>query len=149
MTTIPTPPNDGRLCRVSYDHVMSIRTRRGYWTRKQIEALGVPYPPRQGWLKAIKKTPLNISITDWERAAEDAGILVGKKGQPDLKPFPLPGMEPNGGNLYKPHHLMVNSGTFWHCKHGTTGWDANWEFLGCEECRKDDPEAFSKFYATR
>lgn len=25
-------------------------------------------------------------------------------------------------NLYEPHVLMIDSGTFWRCDHGETGW---------------------------
>lgn len=54
-------------------------------------------------------------------------------------------LEPNGGNLYNKHSLMVNSGTFWRCKHGTTGHnDDGWE--GCSDCALENPEGFSKFH---
>lgn len=36
-------------------------------------------------------------------------------------------LEPEGGNFYKPHPLMIHSGKFWRCKHGHTGMDPkNW-----------------------
>jgi hypothetical protein len=55
--------------------VMAIRTRRGAWTRKQLEALGVAWPPVKGWLKRFNKPQL-VSVSDWEIAAEDAGKMV-------------------------------------------------------------------------
>ncbi|HVX56958.1 MAG TPA: hypothetical protein VHA37_04450 [Candidatus Saccharimonadales bacterium] len=62
-----------------------------------------------------------------------------------------PPLEPNGGNLYRPHPLMVNSGLFWRCKHGTTGFDAaadghdTPEWGGCTKCAQEDPEAFKRW----
>lgn len=29
-------------------------------------------------------------------------------------------------NLYEPHPLMIDSGRFWRCHHGSTGWYACW-----------------------
>lgn len=65
-------------------------------------------------------------------------------------------LEPDRGNLYRPHKFMINSGQFWRCKHGLTGFSEsgfmtigimgsqqNWS--GCDDCAKDDPEAFAKF----
>ena len=54
-------------------------------------------------------------------------------------------LEPNGGNLYRPHPFMVHSGLFWRCAHGTTGFGENMIWEGCEECKQDDPEAFERF----
>ena len=42
--------------------------------------------------------------------------------------------EPTGGNMYKPHLLMVNSGTFWRCSHGNTGLTDGLRWIGCAEC---------------
>lgn len=44
-------------------------------------------------------------------------------------------LEPNGGNLYHPHRMMVDSGTFWRCAHGNTGYDGNTKFVGCDGCK--------------
>lgn len=54
-------------------------------------------------------------------------------------------LEPNGGNLYRPHRLMVHSGEFWRCRHGNTGFVGGMEWEGCDECRAEDPEAAKKF----
>lgn len=43
-------------------------------------------------------------------------------------------LEPNGGNLYKRHKLQINSGEFWRCTHGLTGYDNNMNWVGCKEC---------------
>ena len=42
-----------------------------------------------------------------------------------------------GRNLYLPHPLMVNSGTFWRCAHGTTGLDGNGNWEGCNSCQTE------------
>jgi hypothetical protein len=41
-------------------------------------------------------------------------------------------LEPNGGNMFKQHVMMVDSGTFWRCKHGDTGYKGM-----CSSCLKD------------
>ena len=43
-------------------------------------------------------------------------------------------MEPNRGNLYEPHYLQINSGTFWRCKHGSTGYKSGLIWKGCWRC---------------
>lgn len=30
-------------------------------------------------------------------------------------------LEPNGGNLYRPHIVLIKSGQYWKCQHGKTG----------------------------
>jgi len=46
-------------------------------------------------------------------------------------------MEPNGGNLYKPHTLQIDSGTFWRCKHGLTGYKEGLKWVGCMDCKAE------------
>ncbi len=53
-----------------------------------------------------------------------------------------PALEPDGGNLYKPHNLMIHSGQFWRCAHGYTGFGESMKWVGCEECKSDDPNAY-------
>ena len=69
----------------------------------------------------------------------DATSPAGAQGPLEAQVRPL---EPDGGNLYKPHSLMVNSGQFWRCRHGSTGFGAGLRWDGCAECEKDDPSAF-------
>ena len=38
-------------------------TARGGWTREQLKAIGVPWPPPKGWLRAV----IGTSITDEQR----------------------------------------------------------------------------------
>lgn len=48
-------------------------------------------------------------------------------------------------NLYRPHPLMIDSGTFWRCPHGTTGYtsadDGYLQWGGCNECWAATTEA--------
>lgn len=55
-------------------------------------------------------------------------------------------LEPAGGNFYNPHPILINSGTFWRCKHGNTGLKSLSEVIGCEECAKENPEGFNRFH---
>ena len=34
-------------------YIMANRTDRGAWTRPQIEALGIEWPPRKGWIDRV------------------------------------------------------------------------------------------------
>jgi hypothetical protein len=38
------------------------------------------------------------------------------------------------GNLYDPHPVLITSGEFWRCEHGTTGYGANGLWEGCAPC---------------
>jgi len=58
-------------------------------------------------------------------------------------------LEPDGGNLYQPHMMMVNSGQFWRCKHGVTGFKRGMEWVGCRACETEDPEAFKRWNAPK
>jgi len=48
-------------------------------------------------------------------------------------------------NVYHPHPLQINSGTFWRCDHGRTGFGKDMEWVGCEDCGKQDPDAKYKW----
>ena len=39
--------------KLTRSYIKSHRTKRGAWTRVQIEALGLTWPPRKGWIKKI------------------------------------------------------------------------------------------------
>ena len=36
--------------KITRDWIMQHRTARGAWTRKQLEAIGVRWPPQRGWV---------------------------------------------------------------------------------------------------
>lgn len=46
-------------------------------------------------------------------------------------------LEPDRGNVYRPHKLMITSGKIWRCRHGLTGYDGDLYFVGCPDCQKD------------
>lgn len=54
-------------------------------------------------------------------------------------------LEPDGGNLYRPHPFLARSGQFWRCEHGTTGFAKGMKWKGCKKCAKADPRAFERF----
>lgn len=54
-------------------------------------------------------------------------------------------LEPDGGNVYRPHKLMITSGQFWRCAHGSTGLGDGGIWVGCADCQSDDPEAYAKW----
>lgn len=56
-------------------------------------------------------------------------------------------LEPDGGNFYRPHPLLIHSGRFWRCAHGITGLSGDLSEVGCFECAKDDPQAFAKWHS--
>lgn len=37
-------------------------------------------------------------------------------------------------NVYDKHPVLSEPGTFWRCKHGSTGWDWDGEWVGCKKC---------------
>ena len=43
-------------------------------------------------------------------------------------------LEPDGGNLYVPHKFMIDSGRFWRCAHGKTGFGKGGCWTGCWRC---------------
>jgi hypothetical protein len=57
-------------------------------------------------------------------------------------------LEPEGGNVYHPHPFMIDSGTFWRCAHGSTGYGGGdkLKWIGCVKCKADDPEAYALFH---
>lgn len=57
-------------------------------------------------------------------------------------------LEADGGNLYRPHPLMVHSGQFWRCAHGSTGFMEDMKWVGCEACGRADMDAYAKFHGT-
>lgn len=49
-------------------------------------------------------------------------------------------LEPPGGNLYRPHYLQIDSGTFWRCAHGFTGISTSDTHIPiCWECAVEEP----------
>lgn len=67
------------------------------------------------------------------------------ENQPPSAPAAGSGMEPDGGNLYRPHQMMIHSGRFWRCRHGLTGFAGGFEWVGCKDCAENDPAAARQF----
>lgn len=57
--------------------------------------------------------------------------------------------EPNGGNVYRTHPLLITSGQFWRCKHGSTGHGESGLWVGCGDCAADDSVSAATFEAVR
>ena len=57
---------------VTRSYIMANRTNRGAWTRSQIEALGVEWPPRQGWIDRIVGTEISAEAARRFEAKEPA-----------------------------------------------------------------------------
>ena len=70
---------------VTREWIFAHRTERGAWTREQIEALGIKWPPRIGWIDRLDGTQItDAAAWDFEMgqfiAAKDARAL--KRGIP-------------------------------------------------------------------
>lgn len=42
-------------------------------------------------------------------------------------------LEPNGGNLYRPHATFIRFNQYWKCRHGKTGLES-WSVVRCLRC---------------
>lgn len=40
--------------KLTREYIMKFRTDRGSWTQPQIEALGIDWPPRHGWIDRLE-----------------------------------------------------------------------------------------------
>lgn len=76
--------------------------------------------------------------TKLRRPARRPAGPAGSEGPASDSPVAL---EPDGGNLYRPHKLQVTSGQFWRCAHGLTGFKSGFHFIGCTDCAKYEPAA--------
>ena len=45
----------------------------------------------------------------------------------------------NNKNLYEPHPIQIDSGTFWRCDHGKTGFGKEMKWIGCFWCAVRKP----------
>jgi hypothetical protein len=66
-----------------------------------------------------------------------ASLIDYKRIQEAKVPEPVVWFSADPKNVYAEHPLMIDSGTFWRCKHGTTGINGELNFIGCEECKKE------------
>ena len=60
------------------EYIMKHRTARGAWTRAQIEALGLEWPPLQGWIDSV--VGQNITEAQGESLVVALTVLTPKAG---------------------------------------------------------------------
>lgn len=68
-TVTPRAATDGRI---TVEWLMAHRTPAGAWTLAQFRALGVPWPPRRGWVRRITGRYLDPA----RRAAFEQGVTI-------------------------------------------------------------------------
>jgi hypothetical protein len=68
---------------VTREYIMKHRTKRGAWTRVQILALGIEWPPQQGWIDEVCGQTLSPeSAIEFETGKE----IAAKKDKAKSKP---------------------------------------------------------------
>lgn len=65
------PKNDGTMAVVTADLVYAIRSKAGGWNRHQLEALGVEWPPQNGWLASFSEGK-ELPLKQWEIAVANS-----------------------------------------------------------------------------
>lgn len=97
--------------------------------------------------------PLNFADLSVRAAWQDRAWAILKKWRAVASSDPAPRdqvaeedqhREPPGGNFYRPHTLMIDSSTFWRCKHGITGLGKDQD--ECKDCAADDPAAYRSWH---
>ena len=65
--------------------IMENRTPRGSWTQAQIEALGVTWPPRAGWIDTVIGQELTeAQVRQFQDTTTKKQAKAGNPGQLDL-----------------------------------------------------------------
>lgn len=57
---------------VTKEFLLTYRTKNGAWTKKQLSALGIAWPPRRGWINRI--VGKIITIKEAQTFMDDSGI---------------------------------------------------------------------------
>ena len=70
---------------VTRQYIMRHRTPRGAWTRVQIEALGLEWPPMQGWISDIE----GVVISPQQAQQFESGKTINAKKARKQKPLNL------------------------------------------------------------
>ncbi len=68
------PKTDGKLALITADLIFAIRSKAGAWNQYQIEALGVEWPPKRGWLAKFK-TGIQLPLEKWEIAVANSNRI--------------------------------------------------------------------------
>ena len=69
---------------VTREFLMAHRTARGAWTRAQLQALGLQWPPLQGWLDSV----VGQELTD-AQVEQFKNNTIPRKGQAAANPNQL------------------------------------------------------------
>ena len=71
--------------KVTRQFIMDNRTPRGAWTQAQIEALGIAWPPRTGWIdEVIGHEMTEMQVRQFQNTTTKKQAKAGKAGQFDL-----------------------------------------------------------------
>lgn len=86
------------------------------------------------WIVGLTMQP-NREAEEWEE------VEILRAPAPESPRVPEGPTEPSGeeagGNVYDAHPLLIDSGTFWRCKHGATGYAGGLEWIGCAPCAEE------------
>jgi len=74
----------GIAMKLTTELIHSISNKRGGWSRSQLKALGIEWPPLSGWLRALDGT--EISDEQWKIAKELQDAHLKKKRNPTKEP---------------------------------------------------------------
>jgi len=61
------------------DYIFRHQTSRGAWTKMQIEALGLTWPPREGWIDRLEGTSISFSQCQDFETGKDKYAKTHKK----------------------------------------------------------------------
>lgn len=70
---------ENTLVKITYDYLDKHKTAKGAWTKKQIESLGVNWPPRSGWKQEI--------VGEFLTQEQARSFEAGKTQHVELKPM--------------------------------------------------------------
>lgn len=69
----------GKGMKLTRTYIMKHRTDKGAWTKPQIEALGIDWPPRKGWINRVINREIDA---DAQKVFESKiGIRVKRKNE--------------------------------------------------------------------
>lgn len=64
--------------KISREFIMEHRTDRGAWTKAQLSAIGVKWPPEKGWINRV----VGRGISEDQRVAFINGAKIRVKAKP-------------------------------------------------------------------
>lgn len=69
---------------ISKDYIMKHRTKRGAWTRVQILALGIEWPPKAGWINDLEGNTISPEMA---KQFEQGKVVTAKKDKQQSNEF--------------------------------------------------------------